>query len=129
MAMGRGVRLRALLVEDEALVAMIAEEALSGFGFEVSVAGSGAEARAAFDEAQPTLAVIDVGLPDVKGYDLAAELRTQAPDMPILMASGYDAGEVAARFPNDPKVRALGKPYTEGDLAQAIRELGIDVQG
>ena len=107
---------------------MIAEEALRGFGFEVTVAGSGADARAAFDQAKPDLAVIDVGLPDVKGYDLAAELRVRAPDMPILMASGYDAGEVAARFPNDPKVRALGKPYTEGDLAQAIRQLGLDVQ-
>ncbi len=91
------------------------------------MASSGAEARAAFDEAQPDIAVIDVGLPDVKGYDLAAELRIKAPEMPILMASGYDAGDVAARFPNDPKVRALGKPYTEGDLAQAIRELGLDV--
>lgn len=128
MALGRGVRVRALLVEDEALVAMIAEEALGGFGFEVAVAGSGAEAREAFAEGRPDLAVIDVGLPDIKGYDLAAELRAAAPDMPILMASGYDAGEVASRFPDDPKVRALGKPYTEGDLAEAIRKLGINIQ-
>lgn len=106
---------------------MIAEEALSGLGFEVAVAGSGAEARAAIGEGAPDLAVVDVGLPDVKGYDLAAELRASHPDLRILMASGYDAGEVAARFPDDPQVKALGKPYTEGDLAQAIRALGFEL--
>ncbi|WP_296820226.1 response regulator [Brevundimonas sp.] len=121
--------MRALLVEDEALVALIAEEALSGFGFRVTVAGSGAEARRAFAEGGLDLAVIDVGLPDIKGYDLAGELRSQAPDLPILMASGYDAGDVAARFPDDTRVRALGKPYTEGDLAEAIRSLGLQIQG
>ena len=117
--------MRALLVEDEALVALIAEEALSGLGFEVEVAGTGTEALAAVGRGAPDLAVIDVGLPDMRGDELALKIRTDAPDTPILMASGYDAAEVASRFPADARVAVVAKPYTEGDLALAISRLGL----
>lgn len=117
--------MRALLVEDEALVALIAEEALSGLGFEVEVAASGQEALAALGRSPPDLAVIDIGLPDMRGDDLAHRIRTDAPSTPILMASGYDAAEIAAKFPAGSRVAVVAKPYTEGDLAAAIAQLGL----
>jgi len=116
---------RALVVEDEALVALIAEEALSGLGFDVEVAASGKEALAAFERATPDLAVIDVGLPDMRGDELAMRVRAGAPETPILMASGYDAAEIAARFPADARLVIVAKPYTEGDLAAAVIQLGL----
>ena len=117
--------MRALLVEDEALVALIAEEALSGLGFDVEVVGSGEEALAAFGRAAPDLAVIDVGLPDMRGDELALQIRSSATEMPILMASGYDVAEVASRFPADSRIAVVAKPYTERDLATAITRLGL----
>ena len=53
--------MRALLVEDEALVALIAEEALAGLGFQVHAAATAAEALEAFEQERPDLAVIDIG--------------------------------------------------------------------
>ena len=120
-----GLCVRALLVEDEALVALIAEEALSGLGFEVEVAASGQEALAALARSPPDLAVIDIGLPDMRGDDLAHRFRTDAPSTSNLMASGYDAAEIAAKFPADFRVAVVAKPYTEGDLAAAIAQLGL----
>lgn len=117
--------MRALLVEDEALVALIAEEALAGLGFEVEVAGSGKEALAAVGRRLPDLAVIDVGLPDMRGDELALQIRSGSPETPILMASGYDAAEVAAKFPVGARIAVVAKPYTEGDLAMAISQLGL----
>lgn len=118
--------MRALLVEDEALVALIAEEVLDSLGFAVTVAGSGAEARAALPDGFD-VAIIDVGLPDERGDDFAKYVRTAHPDLAILMASGYDPSETAALFGDDPKLVAIGKPYTEGDLAGALRRLGLNV--
>ena len=117
--------MRALLVEDEALVALIAEEALAGLGFQVHAAATATEALEAFEQGRPDLAVIDIGLPDMRGDDLARQIRAKAPDVAIIMASGYDAADVAARFAGDQNLSVVSKPYTEGDLANAIGGLGL----
>ena len=118
--------MRVLLVEDEALVAMIAEEALSSLGFDPTTARNAAEAISSFESEPPALAVIDVGLPDVKGDVLAKRLRALAPELPIVVASGYDEGELNAKFADDPKTAVLAKPYTEDDLARVTRSLGFN---
>lgn len=117
--------MRALLVEDEALVALIAEEALAGLGFQVHAAATASEALEAFEQGRPDLAVIDIGLPDMRGDNLARQIRAKAPDLAIIMASGYDAADVAARFAGDQNLSVVSKPYTEGDLANAIGGLGL----
>jgi CheY-like chemotaxis protein len=119
---------KALLVEDEALVAMVAEEFLSELGFEAISARNAAEALQLVD-AHPDLvvALVDVGLPDRRGDELAKHIRGVRPEMPILMASGYDQGDLLARFDGDPGVGVLGKPYTEADLARALGGLGVAV--
>lgn len=117
--------MHALLVEDEALVALIAEEALAGLGFHVSAASTAAEALESFERQRPDLAVIDIGLPDMRGDDLARTIRIKAPDLAIIMASGYDAADVAGRFAGDQRLSVVSKPYTEGDLAGAIEGLGL----
>jgi CheY-like chemotaxis protein len=119
--------LRALLVEDEPLVAMIAEEALMSLGFEAHSARNAAEALQAMSDFNPTLAVVDVGLPDIRGDELSHRLRAMDADLAIIVASGYDEAELAAQFKDDGRVRILPKPYTEGDLARAARALGFDV--
>lgn len=119
--------MRALLVEDEPLVAMIAEEALMSLGFEAHSARNGAEALEAMDSFNPTLAVVDVGLPDMRGDDLSRRLRALDGDLAIIVASGYDEAELAAQFKDDGRVAILPKPYTEGDLARAARSLGFKV--
>jgi len=117
---------RALLVEDEALVAMIAEDYLRELGLEPLTARSAAEALKVVDqESALTVALIDVGLPDQRGDELAKHLRTLRPELPILMASGYDHQELLGRFGGDPGVGALSKPYTEGDLTAALERLGV----
>ena len=119
--------MRALLVEDEPLVAMIAEEALMSLGFEARAARNGAEALEAMDEFGPNLAVVDVGLPDIRGDELSRRLRALDANLSIIVASGYDEAELAAQFRHDDKIAILPKPYTEGDLARVARSLGFDV--
>lgn len=108
---------------------MIAEEALLSLGFEAQSAGNAAEALEAHATFKPTLAVIDVGLPDMRGDELSRRLRSLDADLSIIVASGYDQAELAAKFEGDDKVAFLPKPYTENDLARVARELGFDVVG
>jgi DNA-binding response OmpR family regulator len=77
----------ALLVEDESLVAMIAEDFLTELGFSSHWAQTGQEAIAILaDRSDIHLAVIDVGLPDMRGDDLAEQVRTLAPGISIILA-------------------------------------------
>jgi CheY-like chemotaxis protein len=118
----------ALLVEDDTLVGMIVEESLIGLGFEPhTVLDAASATKAMADGLDPVLAVIDVGLPDERGDQLTRRLRVQYPSLKVIIASGYDEGELKARFADDACVGVLGKPYTEGDLATAIRALGLSV--
>lgn len=119
--------MRALLVEDEALVAMIVEEALTALGFDPVCVFNGADALKAYAEARPDVVVIDVGLPDMRGDELARRFRAADAELPIVLASGYDPTEVMSGFMGDRRTTCLAKPYTEEDLAEAVRAIGLSV--
>jgi DNA-binding response OmpR family regulator len=80
-----------LLVEDERKLRELVRSYLERGGFTVLSAGSGAEALSLADSAMPDLVVLDLGLPDVPGEAVAAELRTRG-TIPIVMLTAK-AGE------------------------------------
>jgi DNA-binding response OmpR family regulator len=124
MSEGQSPR-KALLVEDEALVAMIAEDYLGAIGFDPLCVDTAKGALDALADGDLSLAVIDVGLPDMRGDDLAAKARELAPNLPIILASGFDAAELKRRFIGDSALAVLPKPYTERDLRAAIAAAGL----
>lgn len=119
----------ALLVEDEALVAMVAEDNLRFLGFEPVCAASAGEALAHFEQdgSGLALAVIDVGLPDMRGDALATDVRERFPKVKVVVASGYDPVVLQKQFENDDGVAVVSKPYSEDDLRRAIESLGLAV--
>jgi CheY-like chemotaxis protein len=120
---------QALLVEDEPLVAIVAEECLRAIGYEPVVAHSAQDAAQAFEEGlRPAFAVIDVGLPDGRGDHLVAELRAYDPALRVVIVSGYEEDELRAQFLGDTRVAVVSKPYTELDLARAAESLGLAIR-
>jgi CheY-like chemotaxis protein len=115
-----------LLVEDEVLVTMVTEENLRSIGFEPTCVATAREALEVLaEDINLALAVIDVGLPDMRGDDLAARAREGAPDLLIVLATGYDSAPLNQRFADDPGIVILGKPYSEDDLRTAVASLGL----
>src|SRR5687768_1437197 len=78
--------MRILIVEDELLVRMFAVDALEDAGFQVEQAGNAAEALRCIEQLRGELhaLIIDLGLPDRSGDQLAAALRDAQVDLPIL---------------------------------------------
>lgn len=121
---------RLLLIEDDALMRMVVAGNLEALGFRVEEAGSGAEARAIWQQATDIRAVIvDVGLPDCRGDQLASEFRSQAPHMPIVLATGYDEKVVAPGFIGSRFSRILSKPYDDFALVGTLQSLGVAGSG
>ena len=119
--------MKILIVEDELLVRMFAVDALEDAGFQVEQAGTAQEALRSVQQLGSELAalIIDLGLPDRTGDQLAAELRDAKVEVPMLIASGRSEREIRDRFANDSRIGILVKPYTASMLIDALEQVGI----
>ena len=122
---------RVLLVEDEALIQMLAAEFLETAGFTVDTAGSATEAmnKLKLIPGGMDAAVVDIGLPDRQGDVLVREMRAMYPSLPVVIASGRGIEELRHAFKGEQKISIISKPYMESDLLTALRTLGLTPKG
>ena len=78
--------MRLLLVEDDLTIASPLVRGLEREGFSVEHAECGADARRALDAAAPDVVLLDLGLPDVDGFELCRELRAVS-GVPIIVVT------------------------------------------
>ena len=118
---------RILLVEDEALIRMLATEYLEEAGYRVDAAGSASEAmnKLALVPGGVDAVILDIGLPDRSGEALCREMRAIHPSLPIVLATGHGASTLREAFRREPAIAFVQKPYTAQDLLGALRALGI----
>ncbi|MGY3618294.1 response regulator [Bradyrhizobium sp. USDA 10063] len=123
----RSTPARVLVVEDEALIQMLAREYLEECALKVDVASSAAEAlnKLRLIPGGVDAMVVDMGLPDSKGDTLIREVRSIYPSMPIVIASGQRAGDMREMVKGMVSVAIVNKPYTSDELKAAIRTVGI----
>jgi CheY-like chemotaxis protein len=106
-------------------VLTLIERVLSGAGYTVLTASSGAEALAVVGARADTidLLVSDAVMPGMAGTELARALRHQRPGLPILFVSGW-AGEAFEReWTGDQAVDLLLKPFEVADLLERVDRL------
>lgn len=119
-------RRRLLLVDDAPHVARVVARILAEVGHEVEVHATGRAALARLAEGQPfDAALLDLGLPDVEGIDLIAEIRARRPALPLLALSGCDAVE-ARRLLDGHGIGFLAKPFA---LDALIGRVGALLEG
>jgi CheY-like chemotaxis protein len=118
---------RILLVEDEALVQMVACDHLEDLGFQPEAAGTATEALSKLKQMNGDVAaaIVDVGLPDRRGDVLVGEIRAIYPGMAIIIASGYGEGEFRKRFGSDRRIGFLSKPYQGSQLRAVLSSLDV----
>jgi len=88
---------RILLVDDEPSIQRAVGPLLRSRGYEVEIAGTGADALRAVAEHPPHLVVLDLGLPDIEGSEVCRRIRQQsAVPIVVLSARGGEADKVQA---------------------------------
>jgi signal transduction histidine kinase len=89
---------RVMVVEDNADGAATMEQLLRHMNAEVRVAGNGEEALAALKQFTPELVLLDIGLPGMSGYELAARLRSiLGREVQLVALTGYGSLDDQAR--------------------------------
>lgn len=98
---------RVLVVEDDPIVAMTVASALEDAGFDVRQAITADEALPIVKAGRIDLVFSDIVMPGrMNGIDLATEIRCLAPDLPVVLATGYSENVVRIEG-----VRVIPKPY------------------
>ena len=106
-----------LAVDDDPLVLLNAKAMLEDLGHTVITAKSGAEAVEVLDHgAQIDLLITDQAMPNMTGLQLADIVREGWPEVPIIIATGYDEMPAGAQV----RFEKLSKPYFQSDLSRAI---------
>ena len=111
---------RILIVEDEKNIAEIERDYLELDGFEVIIENNGASGLHRAMSEEFDLAILDIMLPDMDGFEICRSLR-KAKDLPILM--------VTAKVSSIDKVRGLGigaddyivKPFDPAELVARVK--------
>ncbi|MFH0996652.1 MAG: ATP-binding protein [Pseudomonadota bacterium] len=111
-----------LLVEDEALVCIMAKMMLTRLGFTVLEARDGVEAVKIFQQHRDEIrwVLTDLTMPLMNGWETLASLRKLSPDIPVILSSGYDEAQVMADEHSERPNAFLGKPYHQKDLRETI---------
>lgn len=109
-----------LVVEDESLIAMLVEDALTDAGAEVlGPAATVEEALALFEGRKPDAAVLDINLAGQVSTPVADLLADQG--IPFVVATGYGAAGLPERHRGVP---VLAKPYDPQELVAALARIG-----
>lgn len=121
-----------LLVEDDPRIASFVTRALSASGLAVEWVATAAAGLERLTARSPTVAVLDLNLPDLDGLDLLRTVRSTLPGGPelpvIIITARTDPADRAVA--EELGVRAyLRKPFPLGDLLGAVRAAaGLDAR-
>ena len=77
-----------LVVEDERAAAQLLKLNLESAGFGIHAENTGEAAVRYAADHQPDLAILDLKLPDISGYEVCRKLRKMYPELPTLMLTG-----------------------------------------
>lgn len=106
-----------LIVDDSKLARIVAAKALAALqpDWEKVEAGNAEDALTILKQQKIDVAMIDFNMPDKDGLELAAEIRTVHPTMPIAVITANIQDEVIARA-REVNATFVSKPLTEDGL-------------
>jgi len=111
-----------LLVDDDADLLAVTGFALQQAGFLVVKAADGAAGLESFQRERPDLAVLDINMPKLNGFELAQKLRERS-KIPILMLTARSEEEDVVRALSQGADDYLSKPFSPKILVARIRAL------
>jgi two-component system OmpR family response regulator len=112
-----------LLVEDEDNVAYVASAALRLADYTVTEASTGRQGLAIATDQPIDLAILDVMLPDLDGFEICQQLRSAGHDFPIVFLTARDATEDRVRGLTIGGDDYLTKPFSVEELVARVHAI------
>jgi DNA-binding NtrC family response regulator len=113
---------KVLIIEDEGDMCLLLNIMLNGKEMELDHVKSLASAEEYLQKEQPPVVILDNKLPDGFGIDFISHIKSNYPDIKIIMISGFDGSAKDVALYNGADI-FLEKPFTKNQLYDAIVSL------
>ena len=111
-----------LIVDDEPMIRDLLAQAMGMLGHSVETCSSGRKALERFAATSFDLVMLDVGLPDMDGYETMAAMKEKSPQTPVILISGDAADQSKAEALKKGASAYVVKPIRLEDLAETVKE-------
>lgn len=112
---------KVLVVDDEKLVCESCTSILGEEGFAVEATMSARDGLRRLDQERFDLLLADLRMPDMDGIELLENVRVKAPDLPVVVITGYPSVDTAVRTTQLGALEYIAKPFTPDELATGVR--------
>src|SRR5947207_1417678 len=129
-----------LVVDDDKDMLSLLDDLLSGEGYKVTKAKTGAEAATAVIKHRPDLVMMDVLLPDQDGLQVLAQLKREYPELEVIVMTAFGGSSSAIKamragaydyvtkpFETDDLLAALSRVFEKADMAQEVNALRLEL--
>lgn len=120
---------RILVVDDDPHICLAIRAWLKRYGFKVAIADGGASGLLALDNSTFDLMIVDIFMPDMRGFESIRVFHDRAPTVPLIAISGYAFSGLEQANPDFLRValrlgatRCLRKPFRPATLLSVIDE-------
>jgi DNA-binding NtrC family response regulator len=118
---------KVLVVDDEADIRLGLRMLLTGHGFSVTEAASGADALREFERTGADILLTDLQMPGMSGTDLIAEVKRRAPATIVVVLTGFGTIQTAVWCVQHGAAHFLTKPFDNDELVRLMTRLGRQV--
>jgi CheY-like chemotaxis protein len=120
---------RILVVDDDPHICLAIRAWLKRYGFKVAIADGGASGLLALDNSTVDLMIVEIFMPDMRGFESIRVFHDRAPTVPLIAISGYAFSGLEQAGPDFLRMalrlgatRCLRKPFRPTTLLSAIDE-------
>lgn len=110
-----------LLIEDEERIAGFVTKGFAAEGYAVTTAGTGAEGIALAMTGAFDLVILDLGLPDVDGFEVLTRIRAQDGELPVIILTARSSAEDTVEGLSSGADDYMPKPFRFAELLARVR--------
>lgn len=112
-----------LVIDDDSSMLQLLRALLEADGFAVYEAMTGPIGLGLIPAVSPRAVVLDVMMPGMDGIEVCTRIASEYPDLPVVIVTGRDDGDLERRCLAAGAARFLRKPFDPGELTAALRSL------
>lgn len=110
-----------LIVEDDTSLQEYLNDLISDAGFAIQTASDGAEALSLVKKLNPSLVVLDLGLPKISGETVCQEIKKKYPNIPVIILTAKGSTSDVIKGLNLGADDYLAKPFDGNELIARIK--------
>ena len=118
-----GMNKKLLVADDEKVVTDLIKIFFENSGFIVSTAFTGKEAMEVIDKENPEVLVVDLGLPDMDGFEIVKKIKGESPQTIVIVITGFCDDAKEQKIMEMGVERYIKKPFGIQELLEDVKNL------